>query len=154
MSLVNRAVMTARDCSAFAGNKTQLVDWDLRARHSDDVDRVARNPYDIEHGYLVRKPRIRRGWSFRTGRPFFVLFPISGTKLKAIHRLYENGPSSSYMPKIDPAGKHSLLTYPFVQCKWNLCYQGQWLRTAVREFGEDLVARRWGNAFSRTQRDS
>lgn len=147
MSLVNRAVMTARDCSAFVGNKTQLVDWDLRARHNDDVDRVARNPYDIEYGYLVTKPRVRRGWSFRTGRPFFVLFPISGTKLKAIHRLYKFGPSSSYMPKIDPAGKHSLLTYPFVQCKRSFRYQGQWLRTAVRDFGEDLVARRWGNAF-------
>lgn len=147
MSLVNRAVMTARDCSAFVGNKTQLVDWDLRARHNNDVDQVLRDPYDIDHGYLVTKPKIRHGWSFRTGRPFFVLFPISGTKLQAIRRLYENGPSTSYMPKIDPAGKHSLLTYPFVQCKRSFRYQGQWLRTAVREFGEDLVARQWGNAF-------
>lgn len=147
MSLINRAVMTARDCSTFVGNKTQLVDWDLRARHNDDVDEVARNPYNIKHGYLVRKPRIRRDWSFRTGRPFFVLFPISGTKLKAISCLYETGPSISSMPKIDPAGKHSLFTYPFVQFKRSLPDQMQGLRTGVRELGEDLVARRWGNAF-------
>jgi hypothetical protein len=147
MSLVDRAVMTARDCSAFVGNKTQLVDWDLRARHNDDVDQVARNPYDFAHGYLVRKPRIRRGWSFRTRRPFFVLFPIPGTKLRAIRRLYENGPSTSYMPKMDPTGKHGLLTYPFVQCKWSSHFHTQWLQTAVRELGEDLVARRWGDAF-------
>ena len=147
MSLVNRAVMTARDCSAFVGNKIQLVDWDLRARHNDDVDRVARNPYDFEHGYLMTKPRVRRRWSFRTGRPFFVLFPISGTKLKAIHRLYENGPSSSYMPMMNPAGKHGLLAYPFVQCKRSFRYHGEFVRTAVRDFGEDLVARRWGDAL-------
>ena len=151
ISLIHRAVMTRRDCSAFVGNKTQRVDWDLRARHKDDIEEVARVPYDFEHGYLVRKPRIRHSRSFRTMLPFFVLFPISGTKLKAINTLYEHGPSigTSYRPKMDPAGKHGILTYPFVsvQARTTFRYHSQYLRLAVREFGEDLLARRWRDAL-------
>ena len=145
MSLIERAVMTTRDCSIFVGNKTQLVDWDLRSRRSGD-DR-ARNPYDFEHGYLIRKPSIRQGWHFRTRRPFYVLFPPPGRKLKAIRHLYAKGPSAKYSMVMDPTGKYGLLTYPFVQFKPNLPLYGQWLRTVSREFGEDLVARRWGDAL-------
>ena len=146
LSLVYGAVMPARDCSAFVGNKTQLVHWDLRARHNDGFDRVARNPYDIEHGYLVTKPRTRRGY-FRTRYPFFVLFFVSESKLHAIDRLYKYGPSISFVVKMDPAGKYNLTIYRFVQCKRIFRYQGQWGPQVEWDLGEGLIPRRWGNAF-------
>lgn len=144
-SLIERVVMTKRDCSVFVGSKTQLVDWDLRARQNNDE--TAHHPYNLEHGYLIRKPRIRPGWSFRTRRPFYVLFPISGTKLKAIHRLYAEGPFAGYSPVMDPTGKHSLLTYPLFQLRENWAHQRRFLWIFSREFGEDLVSGRWGDAF-------
>ena len=143
VDLMDRAVMFRRDCSVFVGNKTQLVDWDLRGRHGDDEP--ARCPYNLERGFLVRKPTFPSSWSIRSSIWYRVFFPISGRKLRCIRTLYEKGP---YVARsMDPSGKYGPLMWPCVVLKRDVLLYKQWWRRSTREFCEDMKAARFKRAF-------
>ena len=135
--------MFRRDSSVFVGNKTQLVNWDLRARRGDDEP--ARCPYNLERGFLGRKPTSPSSWSIRPRSVFHVLFPISERKLRCIHILYEKGPYAAH--SMDPSGKYGPLMWPCVALKRDVVLHKQWCRRYTREFCEDMKVARFKRAF-------
>ena len=143
IELIQRAVMFRRDCSVFVGNKTQLVDWDLRGRCGDD--KWTRCPYNIQRGFLIRQPTFPSSWSIRPRFWLYVLFPVSGIKLRCLRALYEEGPYATYA--MDPEGKYGPLIWPWVVLKRDMpLYKEQW-RRITREFCEDMKAGRFKTAF-------
>ena len=148
IELIERAVMFRRDCSVFVGNKTQLVDWDLRGRCGDDE--LARCPNNIQRGFLIRQPTFPSRWSIRPRMWFYVLFPVSGTKLRCLRTLYEEGPYATYA--MDPEGKYGPWIWPWVILKRDKFFKDmplykQWWRRSTREFYEDMKAGRFKSAF-------
>lgn len=140
-SLLYRVVMTQRDCSTFVGNKTQLVDWDLRGRHNPD----APLPNSIDSGFLIRKPKNSNALSVMSVYPLYYLTALDATEALAIRVLYEKG--HLHPGAKDPTGEDGALGYIWHGMKKDLRECSEGLRRALKEFGEDIAARNFRDAF-------
>ncbi|KAL1615852.1 hypothetical protein SLS56_011654 [Neofusicoccum ribis] len=140
-SLLYRVVMTQRDYSTFVGNKTQLVDWDLRGR----LDTDALSPNTIALGFLIKNARRPNASSVMSAYPLYYLTALDATEARSIRVLYEKG--HLHPGAKDPTGEDGALGYVWHGTKKDLreCLEG--LRRALREFRDDIAARRSRDAF-------
>jgi hypothetical protein len=87
LALLRRTVMCQRDCSTFIGNKTQLVDWDMRIRH----DPSQPTPASKQHGFLLREPKPPTERSIMSRSPFFYVTLVRTMRVRKIAKLYCDG---------------------------------------------------------------
>ena len=142
IGLLNRIIMTQRDGSIFSGNLAQLVDWDLRGRHSESE--ASRNPSTLEVGFLLRPPGLQPQTLFHSLAYMWTSTRYI-TSAKRIRILYEKGPRAirAYSSSGQKGERSELWdsTTNFVrESKQNLSQ-------ATREFREDIRARKWLDAF-------
>ena len=140
-SLLFRTIMTSRGCSVFTGTASQIAQWDLHGRETDE--RV----FDFERGYLLSAPRSKISHSLWMTPPF-VSCTTFGQKSKAhaMSKLYRGGMQGRFRRSY-LEGKGGLFNGIFQDWRRENRISCQYLRRATIEFVEDLKARRWQDAF-------
>jgi hypothetical protein len=122
------------------GNLSQLVDWDLESRHDISQPR----PYSVETGVLIRSPNKSSETLFRRLALQWSSTEALGTAIR-IRTLYEKGPHA--LRAYRPRGLSGEWKDFWLSTK-ELLHEGKDdLVTALGEFGEDVRARRWKDAF-------
>ncbi|KAL3418387.1 hypothetical protein PVAG01_10103 [Phlyctema vagabunda] len=139
-SLFNRTIMRKRDISTFVGTIPQILHWDQEAK------RTGTHTDSVEHGFLVQEPHsgaihysdMLESSNTRTG-------PLKMSMY--LQDIFKQGRSKDIRVLIEQ-GDLALSAYgALAQHNEILKASVTNIRRAFTEFGEDILAARWRDAF-------